>query len=170
MQVISKNKLLNKYLQKLAEIRNQKRFPPDLMSQLTTEEWANLKSQFVTSNWCDVREFPFAFTEQGLAMLSGILNSDLAINVNISIMRAFVTIKQGLPLVSNNKELEELKARVKTLEEVSEEIMAAINDLSEDNRKDFDDIYLALSQLAAKQKVMDKPRNKIGFDATDERR
>ena len=113
---------------------------------------------------------PYAFTEQGLAMLSGVLNSDIAINVNISIMRAFVAIRQGLPQVSNNKELEELKARMKELEEVSEETMAAISDLSEDTRKELDDIYLALSQLAAKQKKASKPQNPIGYKAIQERR
>lgn len=150
--------------------RNIKRFPPDFMFQLTKEEWEDLKSQFVTSSWGGVRKLPYAFTEQGLAMLSGVLNSDIAINVNISIMRAFVAIRQGLPQVSNNKELEELKARMKELEEVSEETMAAINDLSEDTRKELDDIYLALSELAAKQKKIYKPQNPIGYKAIQERR
>ena len=150
--------------------RNIKRFPPDFMFQLTKEEWEDLKSQFVTSSWGGVRKLPYAFTEQGLAMLSGVLNSDIAINVNISIMRAFVAIRQGLPQVSNNKELEELKARMKELEEVSEETMAAINDLSEDTRKELDDIYLALSELAAKQKKISKPKNPIGYKAIQERR
>lgn len=85
-------------------------------------------------------------------------------------MRAFVAIRQGLPQVSNNKELEELKARMKELEEVSEETMAAISDLSEDIRKELDDIYLALSQLAAKQKKISKPQNPIGYKAIQERR
>ena len=58
--------------------RNIKRFPPDFMFQLTSEEWKNLKSQFVTSSWGGARKLPYAFTEQGLAMLSGILNSDIA--------------------------------------------------------------------------------------------
>ena len=86
-------------------------------------------------------------------------------------MRAFVAIRQGLPQVSNNKELEELKARMKELEEVSEETMAAINDLSEDTRRELDDIYMALSQLAAKQKkaFTSKPQP-IGFKAIQERR
>ena len=130
------------------------------MFQLTKEEWENLKSQFVTSNWGGVRKLPYAFTEQGLAMLSGVLNSDIAINVNISIMRAFVAIRQGLPQVSNNKELEE----------VSEETIAAINDLSEDTRNELDDIYLALSELAAKQKKISKPHNPIGYKAIQENR
>ena len=150
--------------------RNIKRFPPDFMFQLTKEEWENLKSQFVTSNWGGVRKLPYAFTEQGLAMLSGVLNSDIAINVNISIMRAFVAIRQGLPQVSNNKELEELKARMKELEEVSEETIAAINDLSEDTRNELDDIYLALSELATKQKKISKPHNPIGYKAIQENR
>ena len=71
--------------------RNIKRFPADFMFQLTSAEWEILKSQFVTSNWGGVRKLPFAFTEQGLAMLSGVLNSDIAIEVNIGIMRAFVS-------------------------------------------------------------------------------
>ena len=68
--------------------RNIKRFPSDFMFQLTKEEWENLKSQFVISSWGGIRKLPYAFTEQGLAMLSGILNSDVAISVNIQIMRA----------------------------------------------------------------------------------
>lgn len=158
--------------------RNIKRFPPDFMFQLTKEEWDNLKSQFAisrdnlifqngTSSWGGVRKLPFAFTEQGLAMLSGILNSDIAIYVNIAIMRAFVIIRQGLPAVSNHQELEDLKKRVKTLEEVSEETLSAISDLSEDSRKEFDDIYLALSQLAKKKEVQQNP---IGYKAIQERR
>ena len=132
--------------------RNIKRFPSDFMFQLTKEEWENLKSQFVISSWGGIRKLPYAFTEQGLAMLSGILNSDVAISVNIQIMRAFVAIRQGLLQVNTSKELEELKARVKALEESSEDILGAVNDLSEETRKELDDIYLALSQMAAKQK------------------
>lgn len=147
--------------------RNIKRFPPDFMFQLTKDEWDNLKSQIVTSSWGGTRKLPFAFTEQGLAMLSGILNSDIAIQVNISIMRAFVTIRQGLPAVSNHQELEELKKRIQTLEEVSEETLAAINDLSEDSRKEFDDIYMALSQLSEKK---DTRQNPVGYKAIQNRR
>lgn len=120
--------------------RNIKRFPPDFMFQLTTEEWEALRFQngiIKKGRGEHTKYLPYAFTEQGLAMLSGVLNSDIAINVNISIMRAFVAIRQGLPQVSNNKELEELKARMKELEEASEETMTAINDLSEDTEKNW---------------------------------
>lgn len=79
------------------------------MFQLTKEEWDNLKSQFVISSWGGTRKLPYAFTEQGLAMLSGILNSDIAIYVNIAIMRAFVAIRQELPTISSSRELEDLK-------------------------------------------------------------
>ncbi|WP_297973368.1 ORF6N domain-containing protein [uncultured Bacteroides sp.] len=147
--------------------RNIKRFPPDFMFQLNKEEWDNLKSQFVTSSWGGIRKLPFAFTEQGLAMLSGILNSDIAIYVNIAIMRAFVAIRQGLPAVNTHQELEELKNRVKALEELSEETLSAINDLSEDNRKELDDVYMALSQLARKKEIQQSP---IGYKAIQERR
>ena len=149
--------------------RNIKRFPSDFMFQLTKEEWENLKSQFVISSWGGIRKLPYAFTEQGLVMLSGILNSDVAISVNIQIMRAFVAIRQGLLQVNTSKELEELKARVKVLEESSEDILGAVNDLSEETRKELDDIYLALSQMAAKQKQISKPLNPIGYKAIMER-
>jgi hypothetical protein len=76
--------------------RNLKRFPDDFMFQLTEQEFDHLKSQFVTSSWGGKRKLPYVFTEQGVAMLSGILNSDLAIAVNIQIMRIFTRIRQML--------------------------------------------------------------------------
>ena len=66
------------------------------MFQLTPEEYSILKSQFVTSSWGGTRKLPYVFTEQGLAMLSGLLNSDVAIKVNIAIMRTFVAIRNHL--------------------------------------------------------------------------
>jgi hypothetical protein len=76
--------------------RNLKRFPDDFMFQLTEQEFDHLKSQFVTSSWGGKRKLPYVFTEQGVAMLSGILNSDRAIAVNIQIMRIFTRIRQML--------------------------------------------------------------------------
>ena len=70
--------------------RNIERFPPDFMFQLSKVEFENLKSQIVTSNWGGLRRAaPYAFTEQGVAMLSSVLNSRRAVQVNIEIMRAF---------------------------------------------------------------------------------
>jgi hypothetical protein len=74
--------------------RNPERFPEDFMFQLTLEEWSNLRSQNATSSWGGRRNPPFVFTEQGVAMLSSVLNSTIAIQVNISIMRVFVRIRQ----------------------------------------------------------------------------
>jgi len=82
-------KVLNKSVK-----RNIKRFPTDFMFQHSVEEWSNLKSQFVTSSLGGARKLPFAFTEQGLAMLSGILKSDVAIDVNISIMKIYMALAQ----------------------------------------------------------------------------
>ena len=161
----------NKYL-KRAVRNNPRRFPADFMFELTKDEWTSLRCNFSTLNkgrGQHPKYMPYAFTEQGVAMLSSVLNSDLAIEVNINIMRAFVAIRQGLPKVSSNKELEELKTRIKELEEASEETMAAINDLSEDTRRELDDIYKALSELAVKQKKQQE-RPQIGYQAIKEQR
>lgn len=82
--------------------RNSKRFPDDFMFQLSIVEWQNLKSQFATSSWGGVRKLPYVFTEQGVAMLSTVLNSETAIQVNIQIIRVFTKMKQ---LILDNKDL-----------------------------------------------------------------
>jgi len=76
--------------------RNIERFPEDFMFQLTTEEWGNLKSQNVTSSWGGRRKLPHVFTEQGVSSLSGVLKSETAVKVNISIMRTFVKMRKFL--------------------------------------------------------------------------
>ena len=73
--------------------RNIERFPEDFMFQLTPNEFDNLKSQIATSSWGGVRKLPYAFTEQGVAMLSGVLKSPTAVEANIRIMRAFVSMR-----------------------------------------------------------------------------
>ena len=86
--------------------RNLKRFPVDFMIQLTSEEYRFLKSQFVTSKTGSggKQKQPLVFTENGVAMLSGILNSDRAINVNIAIMRTFTKLRSFLAMESSLKE------------------------------------------------------------------
>lgn len=84
--------------------RNIERFPQDFMFQLTKEEFENLKSQIVTSSWGGVRKLPYAFTEQGVAMLSSVLKSKRAININVQIMRTFVQIRK---LAIEHKDLQE---------------------------------------------------------------
>ena len=82
--------------------RNADRFPEDFMFQLTEQEFNNLRSQFVTSSWGGRRYPPYAFTEQGVAMLSSVLRSERAIRVNIEIMRAFVRLRR---MLATNAEL-----------------------------------------------------------------
>ena len=148
--------------------RNIERFEgEDFMFEVTKEELS--RCQIGTLNkgrGTNIKYLPFAFTELGVAMLSSVLHSAAAIEINRSIMRAFVTVRQYLSIVSNQiKEIEELKQRMKALEEGTEDTITAINDLSEDTRKELDDIYLALSQLAEKQKQITKKneRKPIGF-------
>ena len=81
--------------------RNLERFPSDFMFRLDTKEFNNLKSQIVTSNWGGRRKLPLAFTEQGVAMLSGLLHSEIAIRANIAIMRAFVQVREYLLIASS---------------------------------------------------------------------
>ena len=111
---------------------------------------------------------PFAFTEQGIAMLSSVLKSDTAIKVNISIMRAFVQMRQFL--IQNREillSIDDLRKRVKQLELSGEETLASINDLSEDARREMDDIYIALAEMANK-KSKSKKHNPIGFIKNNE--
>ena len=85
------NKRLNEQVK-----RNNSRFPEDFMFQLSEIEFQNLKSQIATSSWGGTRKLPFAFTEHGVLMLSSVLNSDKAIQTNISIMRIFTKVRQML--------------------------------------------------------------------------
>jgi hypothetical protein len=123
--------------------RNTNRFPRDFVFQLTVQELRNLKSQFVISSWGGRRALPYAFTEQGVAMLSSVLNSDRAVKVNIAIMRAFVKLSE---MLETNRELarkfEQLERRVGK----HDEEIAAILD--------------AIRQLMAPSK---QPRREIGF-------
>jgi len=121
--------------------RNLERFPDDFMFQLTQEEYDNLKSQFVTSSWGGARRAsPYAFTEQGVAMLSSVLHSPRAIQVNIAVMRAFVKLRD---ILSSNRELSrKLDAMEKKYDVQFRAVFDAIREL---------------------MKPPEKPRPKIGF-------
>lgn len=127
--------------------RNENRFPPDFMFQLDREEWEILKSQFVTSSWGGVRKLPYAFTEQGVAMLSSVLRSDTAIEVNIRIMRTFVAVRQYLLAPQcNNCQLE---GEVKRLAAYIEEVLADANNRDEMMEKKIDKIENTIDILQA---------------------
>ena len=145
--------------------RNLKRFPPDFMFQLDNKEFASLKSQFVTSSWGGRRTPPLAFTEEGIAMLASVLHSDVAIAANISILRAFVKVREYLLMTSSvSAELNELRAKVDLLAMQQEENLGAVNDLSEDVRQDIDNLYLAIGELSSRiEEKKQAPKRKIGF-------
>ena len=142
--------------------RNIERFPEDFMFQLNESEFNNWKSQIVISNSINMglRRKPYAFTELGVAMLSSVLNSKTAIQINISIMRAFVAIRA---LLQNNPtdKLEVLKNDLKELKEYVEEIFADQNDINEDTRMQLELINETLAKLQPKK----YNRPQIGFNS-----
>ena len=130
--------------------RNMERFPEDFMFQLSAEEYENLKSQIVISSWGGARRAsPYAFTEQGVAMLSSVLRSKRAIQVNVGIMRAFVRLRE---ILSTHKELarrlDELEIR---MDEYDENIVA---------------VFEAIRQLMTPPEPQ---RKKIGFEVREPR-
>ena len=102
--------------------RNPDRFPPDFMFQLTSEEVSNLRYQIGTSSWGGRRYLPYAFTEQGVAMLSGVLRSEQAVKVNVEIMRAFVRLRRMV------NEQAELARKLDALEERYDEQFKVVFD------------------------------------------
>ena len=121
--------------------RNRERFPEDFMFQLSKGEYANLKSQFVTSSWGGARRAtPYAFTEQGVAMLSSVLRSGRAVQVNIAIMRAFVKLRE---MLASHRDL------TRRLDEMEKEYDAQ-----------FKVVFDAIRELMKPPK---KPRRRIGF-------
>ena len=125
--------------------RNVKRFPDDFMFQLTKPEFENLIFQSGTSSWGGTRSFPYAFTEQGVAMLSGVLSSDRAIQVNIQIMRIFTKLREML--------VENLSLRLE---------VEAIKKKLTNQDKSIELVFSYLDELTEKQENP-KPRKQIGF-------
>ncbi len=122
--------------------RNRERFPADFMFQLTRVEYSNLKSQFVTSSWGGARRAaPYAFTEQGVAMLSSVLRSPRAVQVNIAIMRAFVKLRE---ILATHRDL----AR-------------RLDEMESKYDKQFRVVFDAIRQLM--MAPPEKPRRRIGF-------
>ncbi len=137
-------RILNQQVQ-----RNLKRFPDDFMFQLTESEFKSLISQFVISNRGGTRKLPFVFAEQGVAMLSGILNSDRAIAVNIQIMRIFTRVRQ---MLNDNTELR------LDIEKIKKKL--------ENQDKNMEIVFRYLDELLEKKESrqgVTKPRAKIGY-------
>lgn len=137
------------------------RFPEDFMFQLTKEEANllinNIRCQNGTLEISWFRYQPYAFTEQGVAMLSGLLNSEKAIEVNINIMRAFVHMRQYLLSHAPKQELEELRKRIEYLEE----------DISSDREsyeKQFDELFSAFAKLSAAIQIKQTPLDRVKIE------
>ena len=142
--------------------RNIRRFPIDFMFQLNSEEWSVLRLQIETSKQGGRRYLSYAFTEQGVAMLSGLLNSDIAIEMNIAIMRTFSAMRQLIIQSPYNKTVE-LQSEMKELKAYLNEVFTDYNDINEDTRMQIELINQTLAELQADKRIVDKPRKKIGF-------
>lgn len=107
---------------------------------------------------------PYAFSEHGVIMLAGLLRSDIAIQTSIRITRAFVAMRNYIMSTKHlESELEAVKAKLELLERNDEENLEAVNDLSEDIRKEIDNIYSAIAALSVKPTGQHRPVKKIGF-------
>jgi ORF6N domain len=129
--------------------RNIDRFPKDFMFELKVNEFENLRSQIGTSSWGGTRYLPLAFTEQGVAMLSSILNSKTAIEVNIRIIRVFTRMRE---FALTHKEI------LLQLSKLEKEVKG--------NSKDIENIFMVLKELLEKE-TKPKSRNPIGFKQYD---
>ena len=149
--------------------RNIERFEGDeFMFELTEKEYADLRSQIATSSWGGRRYQPFAFTELGVAMLSSVLRSNTAILVNRAIMKAFVAMRNYIATTTTlTAELSEIRAKLALLERTDEDNAEAINDLSEDMRRELDNIYEAIAALSIKTPQARKQPRPIGFKKPD---
>jgi hypothetical protein len=114
--------------------RNMQRFPKDFMFKLTEEEFENLRTQFATSSWGGTRYLPFAFTEQGVAMLSSVLSGAKAIEVNIQIVRAFVFLRQFA--LSNTELTEKLRKLESRYDQQFKDVYEALNFLLQKDEPD----------------------------------
>lgn len=136
--------------------RNMERFPERFMFQLNKDEF-NLIFQNGISSWGGTRKMPYAFTEQGVAMLSGVLRSPRAVEVSINIMDAFVHMRQYLLSHAPNQELEELRKRIEYLEE----------DVSSDREsyeKQFDELFSAFAKLSASIQIKTTPLDRVKIE------
>lgn len=151
---------------KQAVRRNIERFEgDDFMFELTKDEAS--RSQIVILNaggrGSNVKYLPFAFTQLGVAMLSSVLRSATAIEVNRGIMRAFVTVRGLLTTAPTTDGVAELQTELRELKQYLEEVFADYSDINEDTRMQLELINESLSELQAQKRLDDKPRTPMGF-------
>ena len=147
--------------------RNIRRFPSDFMFQLNDEEFQNWKSQNATSKSIKMgaRKKPYAFTELGIAMLSSVLSSEIAIQVNIQIMRAFVTLKKTLTDKEIVVKFENIELRFDSLKDYIEDVLRDQNDINDDTATQLELINQTLAELQAENAVRKtfQERKPVGF-------
>lgn len=169
--------------------RNIDRFPEDFMFQLTKDEWKTISSQFVTTSEDEVlrsqfvtierrgrhtKYLPYAFTEHGVIMLASLLRSEIAITMSVQITRAFVAMRQALVALSATEvKVELLNEKIEKLNLYIDEVLHDQNDINESQRMINEETSMqlelineSLAELQAKPK--ERPRRKIGFDASNE--
>lgn len=143
--------------------RNQDRFPSDFMFQLTAQEYNNLISQNATSSWGGRRKKPLVFTSLGISMLSSVLTSNVAIQANIRIMRAFVAMRKQLSELSvQQMQIERLEMKVDKLNDYVETILHDQNEINEETAMQLELINQSIAQLNT-YRESEKPRPRIGF-------
>ena len=150
---------------------NIERFPDDFMFELTKDEFDSLRCNFFTSNTRGGNRYlPFAFTREGIAMLSGLLRSPIAIQANINIMRAFFQMQEALLIVSNTQlQLEQIRSEIRQLRTDMNDTLADQNEINELTRAQLDAISDALAELQNQDKSpLSLPE--IGYTAIQKQR
>ena len=147
---------------KRAVKRNIERFPVDFMFVVKNTDIRNIKSQLGTVKRGGSRYDAYAFTELGVAMLSSVLNSQTAVNININIMRAFVELRKLTQLATASYQT--LQKEIDEVKEYIEDILHDQNDINEQHGAQLEAISIALSELQT-QKHQEKPMQQIGFNS-----
>lgn len=146
--------------------RNISRFPEDFMFQLSEDEFSNLISQNATSSWGGLRKRPYAFTELGIAMLSSVLSSEIAIQVNINIMRAFVAMRHAISsIATQDLKIEKIEHKLDSLSVYIEDVLRDQNDINDDTATQLELVNQTLAELQAENAVRKtfQKRKPIGF-------
>ena len=146
---------------------NIERFPIDFMFELSKDEYDSLRCEKSTlksnGRGQHSKYLPFVFTQEGIAMLSGLLRTPIAIQVNINIMRAFFQMQQALLAMGETElQLQQIRTEIKQMQMEMDDILHDQNDINESTRAQLDAISTALAELQA-DKPIPKPRRRIGF-------
>lgn len=146
---------------------NIERFPDDFMFELTKEEYESLRCKYFTlksGRGMHSKYLPFAFTREGIAMLSGLLRSEIAVKANINIMRAFFQMQEALQIVGNTQlQIEQIRSEIMQLRIDLNDILADQNDINETTRAQLDAISSALAELQS-DRARHTGCNPIGFN------